>query len=161
MEGIYRCISESKAGEEQDTVYAEVINQFLPITADYLHKYNYGATQDDDTSVSSFLSFLFFVNSLLFKDTKHIRMYHTRNPAKFDVTGILEVHDVWGGKEYTITAIHGNKTVKLFSDYNIFEQIFKQHSRLELSPNHWLEYELSIVNKTKVTFLEDVLQLKP
>lgn len=76
-----------------------------------------------------------------------------QNVSKFDVTGVLKVHNVWGGQEYIITATHGDKTIKLFSDYNIFEQIFKQHSRLELSPIHWLEYEISIVNKTKVITL--------
>lgn len=60
------------------------------------------------------------------------------------------MHDVWGGKEYTVTAIHGSKTVKLMADYNILDQIFKQHSRIELNPIHWLEYDLSIVNRTKV-----------
>lgn len=73
------------------------------------------------------------------------------NLSKLDVTGKLEVHNVWGGQEYTITAIHANKTVTLTADYTIFDQIFKQHSRLELSPMHWLEYEINIVNKTKVT----------
>lgn len=54
LEGIYKCISESKGGLDQDTVHMELKNQFMPIAADYLHKYEYGATEDDDTSVSIF-----------------------------------------------------------------------------------------------------------
>lgn len=74
-----------------------------------------------------------------------------QNLSKFDVNCELEVHNVWGGQEYEITAKHGAKTVRLLADYTILDQIFKQHSRLELSPSHWLEYEISIVNKTKVS----------
>lgn len=51
MEGHYKCISESKAGIEKDTVHAELINKFMPVAADYSHKYEYGASKDDDTVV--------------------------------------------------------------------------------------------------------------
>lgn len=54
LESVYKCISESKAGLEKDTVHAELRNQFMPIAADYLHKFEYGATEDDDTVVSIF-----------------------------------------------------------------------------------------------------------
>lgn len=144
-------MSESNAGLDKDTIHAELINDYLPVAADYLHNFKYGGSQDDDTMVRRFekIFFMFLIESI-FKDIKNLRIYNTQNRLKFDITGELEVHKVWGGYEYTITAVHANKKVKLLADYTILDHIFTQHSKLELSPVHWLEYEISIVNKTQV-----------
>lgn len=57
LETLYNCITESRAGIDKDTVHLELQNNFMPIGADYIHKYEYGASTDDDTTVCNFVIF--------------------------------------------------------------------------------------------------------
>jgi hypothetical protein len=52
-----------------------------------------------------------------------------------------------------ISAIHTNRTVRLKTDYDLLDHEFKQKSVLHLDPHSWASYDLTIVNKTTVSFI--------
>lgn len=51
-----------------------------------------------------------------------------------------------------ISAIHTNRTVRLKTDYDFLDHEFKQKSVLHLDPQSWASYDLTIVNKTTVSY---------
>lgn len=87
-----------------------------------------------------------------------MHLYHLYNRSKFNLTGEINVETHQDGQAYVVTATHLNRTVSLSADYSIQPQEYKQHSRLELSPKIWIEYDFSLINKTTVskTLLERV-----
>lgn len=46
LDGIYDCKSTSKAGFEEDNTHVELLNSFVPIGVDYIHRYEYGAPEE-------------------------------------------------------------------------------------------------------------------
>lgn len=46
LEGKYNCRSESRAGFDKDRIHVEVQNKLVPVGADYVHGYEYGAPRD-------------------------------------------------------------------------------------------------------------------
>lgn len=77
-------------------------------------------------------------------------MYNLRNRTRFNVTGEVSVKVTPTGQQIDLVAIHSNRTVKFMTDYDVTDQHFKQHSKVELAPTAWLEYRLDLLNKTKV-----------
>ncbi|CAG9760349.1 unnamed protein product [Ceutorhynchus assimilis] len=134
LEGKYNCLTKSQADEEIDTIHVELLNKMVPIGADYVHKHP-TRTQKDGYNV-------------LTLDSKHLQLYHLQNRSKFDLTGEINVETHQDGQAYILTATHLNRTVILSADYSIQDQEYKQHSRLELSPSTWIEYDFSLINKT-------------
>lgn len=55
------------------------------------------------------------------------------------------------GQEITLMAIHSNRTVRLTTNYDVLDQQFKQYSKIEMSPTHWLAYEIDLRNNTVVS----------
>ncbi|XP_045482614.1 uncharacterized protein LOC123686485 [Harmonia axyridis] len=135
MDGIYDCKSESKAGFEEDNTHVEIINSFIPIGVDYIHGYEYGAPTDEGLVAPS-------------KDTKNIKLYHLRNHSKFAIEGDLVLGTTATGQQLGVEVKHLNKTVKFRSDYDILDQEYRQHSRLELAPATWIEYNVNLRNET-------------
>lgn len=66
------------------------------------------------------------------------------------MTGEVTVKVTTTGQQISLLAMHRNRTVKFTTDYDVLDQRFKQHSRLELAPTAWLEYDVELVNKTVV-----------
>ncbi|KAK9890371.1 hypothetical protein WA026_010464 [Henosepilachna vigintioctopunctata] len=126
----YDCLSEERAGFEKDTTHVELQNVLLPIGADYIHGYQYGAP------------------SAASKDTKNVKVYHLTNRTKFAVEANLEVDSTSTGQQIGLQIIHSNKTVNLESGYSILDQEYQQHSRLELNPLVFIEYKISLLNET-------------
>ncbi|RZC38438.1 hypothetical protein BDFB_008454, partial [Asbolus verrucosus] len=62
----------------------------------------------------------------------------------------MNVRTSSSGRQIAFSATHSNRTVKLWTDYDVLEQQFKQHSRLELSSSTWIEYDLDLLNRTVV-----------
>lgn len=54
------------------------------------------------------------------------------------------------GQELMLSATHSNRTVRLWTDYDVLDQEYKQHSRIELSPTVYIEYNVNLINKTIV-----------
>lgn len=79
-----------------------------------------------------------------------MHLYHLKNASKFNVTGALDVSTSPTGQKYIGSATHLNRTVKLWMDYDVLSKQYKQHSRLELSPTIWIEYDLDLRNGTVV-----------
>lgn len=79
-----------------------------------------------------------------------MHLFDLKNQLKFNVSGQMSVRTSVSGRDITFSATHSNRTVKLWTDYEMLEQQFKQHSRIELDPSTWIEYDLSILNKTVV-----------
>lgn len=77
-------------------------------------------------------------------------MYNLKNRTKFNVTGEVFVKVTPTGQQIALVAIHSNRTVKFMTDYDVSDQRFKQHSKVELGPTAWLEYRLDLLNKTTV-----------
>lgn len=77
-------------------------------------------------------------------------MFHLQNQSKFNVTGELYIGTTRSGQEHILKATHGNRTVKLWNDYDVLDREYRQHSRLELDPSTWIEYDITLVNKTTV-----------
>ncbi|KYB29704.1 hypothetical protein TcasGA2_TC031518 [Tribolium castaneum] len=134
LEGKYNCQSESRAGFDKDRIHVEVQNKLVPVGADYVHGYEYGAPRDGSNTPTV--------------DTKHLHLYHLENRTKFNLTGEMNVRTSSTGRQIAFSATHSNRTVKLYTDYDVLEQQFKQHSRLELSSSAWIEYDLLLLNKT-------------
>nr|XP_023014255.1 uncharacterized protein LOC111504020 [Leptinotarsa decemlineata] len=134
VEGKYNCVSEARAGFDKDTVHLEIINEMLPIGADYVYKHQYSVTEDGHRGPTA--------------DNKYLHLYHPKDQSKFSVNGELNIRTTWSGQEYIITANHANKTIKFLTDYDVLDKEYKQHSRLELSPSHWIEYDLNLFNRT-------------
>jgi hypothetical protein len=134
LEGKYNCQSESRAGFDKDRIHVEVQNKLVPVGADYVHGYEYGAPRDGSNAPTV--------------DTKHLHLYHLKNLTKFDITGEMNVRTSSTGRQIAFSATHSNRTVKLWTDYDVLEQQFKQHSRLELSSSAWIEYDLDLLNRT-------------
>lgn len=80
-----------------------------------------------------------------------MNMYNLKNRTKFNVTGEVSVRVTSTGQQIALVAIHSNRTVKFMTDYDVSEQQFKQHSKVELGPTAWFEYRLDLLNKTTVT----------
>ncbi|KAG5880871.1 hypothetical protein JTB14_004019 [Gonioctena quinquepunctata] len=131
VEGKYKCVSQSRAGFDKDTVHVEIQNQLVPVGADYIYKHAYGAGPDAPV-----------------EDNKSLHLYHLKDRSKFNVNGELNIRTTSGGQEYIITAIHANRTIRFWTDYDVLDKEYKQHSRLELSPSHWIEYNLDLLNNT-------------
>ncbi|KAJ3640007.1 hypothetical protein Zmor_003331 [Zophobas morio] len=134
LEGKYNCQSESRAGFDKDRIHVEVQNKLVPVGADYVHGYEYGAPRDGSNAPTV--------------DTKHLHLYHLKNLTKFNITGEMSVRTSSTGRQIAFSATHSNRTVKLWTGYHVLEQQFKQHSRLELSPSTWIEYHLDLFNRT-------------
>lgn len=80
-------------------------------------------------------------------------MYHLHNKTSFNLTAESVVRTTATGKQVALMAIHSNRTVKLYADYDVFDYQFKQHSELQLGPTVWIAYDLDWLNKTVVIFL--------
>ncbi|XP_056647213.1 uncharacterized protein LOC130451874 [Diorhabda sublineata] len=130
LEGKYNRLSESQAGKDKDIVHVELQNSLMPVGADYIHKHDYGMP-DDAT-----------------RDNRVVHLYNLENRSKFNVSGELDVLTKWSGQEYMLTAIHSNRVVKFWTDYDVLNEGYKQHSRIELSPTNWIEYDVKILNKS-------------
>jgi hypothetical protein len=52
-----------------------------------------------------------------------------------------------------ISAIHTNRTVRLKTDYNFLDHEFRQKSVLHLDPHSWASYDVTIINKTTVSYI--------
>lgn len=76
LESVYKSISESKAGQEKTKVHAELRNKFVPVAADYSHRYEYGATEDDETLVSWRKIMLLQFNNLILGYQRHTYIPH-------------------------------------------------------------------------------------
>ncbi|CAH1158795.1 unnamed protein product [Phyllotreta striolata] len=131
LEGKYNRLSESQAGKDTDTVHVELHNELVPVGADYIYKHEYGMPEDATT------------------DKRHVHLYNLKNQSKFNVSGDLDILTKWSGREYKLTAVHSNRIVKFWTDYDILDKGYKQRSRLELSPSNWIEYDLNLFNKSR------------
>ncbi|KAJ8978166.1 hypothetical protein NQ317_004215 [Molorchus minor] len=134
LEAKYDCLSESRAGYDKDTIHVELHSKMIPVGADYVHSHQYDVPREGYNTPSS--------------DNKFLHLYNLQNRSKFDVTGELSTRTTWTGQEYILTAAHTNRSVKLWTDYDMLDMEYKQHSRLELSPSTWIEYDLNLINRT-------------
>ncbi|KAK4871887.1 hypothetical protein RN001_016011 [Aquatica leii] len=135
LEAKYDRQSESRAGFEKDTVRVEAENSYTPIGVTYIHGYQYSLPVADYNTPTI--------------DSKHIEVFHLHNRTGFNVTGEMVLQTTLTGKEMFLTAIHSNRTVKFWSDYDVVGRQFKQHSKIELAPTVWVSYDLSVINKTE------------
>lgn len=62
------------------------------------------------------------------------------------MTGELHVRTTATGRQYKIIAIHPNRTVIFTSDYDYQDTKREQRSKLQLSPTHWIAYNLKLRN---------------
>uniref|UniRef100_A0A1Y1LL77 Vitellogenin domain-containing protein n=1 Tax=Photinus pyralis TaxID=7054 RepID=A0A1Y1LL77_PHOPY len=131
----YNQQSESRAGFDKDVIHFEAENSFRPVGVTYIHGYKYGAPNGYE--------------DIIYADSKHFEVYDLHNRTGFNVTFDVGLQSTFSGKEITITAIHSNHTVKLWSDYEVLDQQFKQHTKIELAPTVWVLYDLNILNKTE------------
>ncbi|KAL3290379.1 hypothetical protein HHI36_023721 [Cryptolaemus montrouzieri] len=136
LDGSYDCLTESRAGMEKDITHVEVQNRFFPIAVDYNHGYEYGVPSGEIIAAPS-------------KDTKHVKLYHLTNRTKFAIEGNLIMGTTSTGQQLELEVHHLNKTVNFKSDYDIFDQEYKQYSRLGLGADIWIEYNISLLNETK------------
>nr|CAI5832304.1 unnamed protein product [Callosobruchus analis] len=87
-------------------------------------------------------------------DNKFLHLYHLQNRSHFNITGQLDIVTTGEGEKYVLTAVHSNRTVRIQTGYSILDhgdgnKEYQQQSRLDLSPKHWIEYDVSLINKTK------------
>ncbi|XP_060537065.1 uncharacterized protein LOC132708634 isoform X2 [Cylas formicarius] len=134
LEGKYNCLSKSRAGLHSDTIHVELLNKMVPIGADYVRRHENVTLRDG--------------NSAPTVEKRHVHLYHLKNQSKFNVTGELDITTFPTGQEFILSATHLNRTVTLWTDYAVQSRKYSQHSRIELSPSVWVEYDLSLVNKT-------------
>lgn len=62
----------------------------------------------------------------------------------------MEMKRTITGQDVRLEAKHTNRTVRLQTKYDLFEDNFKHSSRLDLSKTVWFSYNLDLYNKTKV-----------
>lgn len=73
LEGKYNCLSESRAGIEVDRIHVELLNQKVPVGADYVRKHESGMPRDgynaptlvdtSNKSVGSIKSFVIYCSA--------------------------------------------------------------------------------------------------
>lgn len=72
------------------------------------------------------------------------------NNRKFNITGELHVRTTATGRQYKVIAISPNRTVILTSDYDYQDQRREQKSKLQLSDDHWIAYNLKLRNLSQL-----------
>ncbi|KAL1492708.1 hypothetical protein ABEB36_010924 [Hypothenemus hampei] len=140
LEAKYNCLSKALENEILDKIHLELLNKIVPVGADYVHHHQ----RSKSSNIHTYLSL----------DNKHLHLYHLENRTKFNLTGEINVETHQEGLAYVVTATHLNRTVTLSGDYSIKPQEYKQHSRLQLNPNVWIEYDFTLINKTMDTIFD-------
>ncbi|XP_018566495.1 uncharacterized protein LOC108907336 [Anoplophora glabripennis] len=135
LDGTYKSVTESKVGINKDKIHVELQNKLVPVGADYIHTQESDSSKEDKANMPNV-------------DNKYLHLYHLQNRSKFNVTGELYIRSTWSGQEYILKATHGNRTVKLWNGYDVLDREYRQHSRIELSPSNWIEYDIALINKT-------------
>lgn len=82
---------------------------------------------------------------------KHIQIFELNNATNFNVTGELHIRSTFSGQEYKILAIHPNRTVTLTSDYDSQESSTRQRSKIQLAPKVWIDYNITMENRSNVS----------
>lgn len=62
----------------------------------------------------------------------------------------MDVRTFETGQDITLAASHRNRTVKLWTTYDIRDRKLKHYSRLDLAPTVWLAYDIYLLNQTVV-----------
>jgi len=130
----YIAKGESRAGFEKDHVEVTVKNIYKPIGIVYVNQYEYsGGNQGTNYPTV---------------ELKQVNVYQLGNKTAFNIAGESKIRTTHTGQNIQLKAMHSNKTVQLWTDYQVLPGEFDQNAWLSLAEDAWVSYHINIVNKT-------------
>uniref|UniRef100_A0A182J4N7 Vitellogenin domain-containing protein n=1 Tax=Anopheles atroparvus TaxID=41427 RepID=A0A182J4N7_ANOAO len=131
LSGQYTSKEESRVGFDKETIDVTLENSFMPVGVHYVH------------------SLKMLDENIRTLDIKRAEVFKLRNQKNFNITGELHVLNKALGREYTVKAIHPNRTVVLTADFEQENNINRKKSKLQLSPTVWIAYDFHLVNRSR------------
>ncbi|XP_030377336.1 uncharacterized protein LOC115626195 [Scaptodrosophila lebanonensis] len=131
LDGKYKRVEQHKAPLYKDTTDITLENDMKPLGIHFV------STRDLRDPKGS-------------RDIKHVEIYELRNTANFNLTGELHSRITLNAQEFKVVAIHPNRAVVLTTKFeDVSKEVFRQHTKLELSQTAWIGYNLEMGNFTK------------
>lgn len=80
---------------------------------------------------------------------KRAEVFHLQNHTLFNITGEFHMRTTYTGQEFKLVAVHPNRTpVVLTTLYDLQDRFTRTHSKLMLSDDIWLAYNVVLQNQT-------------
>lgn len=131
LDGHYTCKYESRAGYDREVVDITLQNPRKPLGISYEHVNNYA---NEETGIY---------------DMKRAEVFDLKDHKKFNITGEFHVRTTYTGQEFKLVAVHPNRTpVVLTTMYDLQERTTSTRSKLQLSDDVWLAYNVMLQNQT-------------
>lgn len=130
----YTAKSESRAGFEKDRVEVTVENIYKPIGVVYVNQYEYSGGNEGTNYPTV--------------ELKQVNIYQLNNKTAFNIAGESKIRTTHTGQNIQLKAMHSNKTIQLWTDYQVLPGEFDQNTWLSLAEDAWVSYHLNIVNRT-------------
>lgn len=133
LNGVYKSVKDTKGAVTTVTRDITLENEMKPLGIKYVNKQDKSKPQE-------------------LVDVKRLEVYELKNAGNFKLSGELTHVAKPSGHEVKLVASHPNRTVVWTSSYdNVAPNKIKGSSRLELSEDAWLAYNLELTNKTRVS----------
>nr|XP_013118557.1 unnamed protein product [Stomoxys calcitrans] len=130
LNGVYKSVKDTKGQVQTVTKDITLENEMKPLGIKYVNK-------QDKTRPEELV------------DVKRVEVYELKNAGNFKLSGEVTHVTKPNGHDVKIVASHPNRTVVWTSSYDDAEpNKIKTHSRLELTEDAWLAYNLELSNKT-------------
>lgn len=97
---------------------------------------------------------------ILFQDKRHLEIFDLSKENRFNVTGEFTVETDDENQNYTLVAIHPNRTIIWNSVFSSMDKKNYQSSKIELAKNIWLGYRIEILNHTDIEHESQELRFK-
>ncbi|XP_005177435.1 apolipophorins [Musca domestica] len=131
LNGVYKSVKDTKGAVTTVTRDITLENEMKPLGIKYVNKQDKSKPQE-------------------LVDVKRLEVYELKNAGNFKLSGELTHVAKPSGHEVKLVASHPNRTVVWTSSYdNVAPNKIKGSSRLELSEDAWLAYNLELTNKTR------------
>lgn len=83
------------------------------------------------------------------QNKRHLEVFDLSKENRFNITGEFTSEIADNKQKYELVAIHPNRTIVWTSDYSSFDTSTQQSSKIKLSKNVWLGYDIEVFNYTK------------
>lgn len=131
LDGRYTCKYESRAGFEREVVDITLQNPRKPLGISYEHVSNYA---NEETGIY---------------DMKRAEVFDLKDHKRFNITGEFHVRTTYTGQEFKLVAVHPQRTpVVLTTMYDLQDRTTSTRSKLLLSDDIWLAYNVILQNQT-------------
>lgn len=142
LNGIYKSVKDTKGQVLTVTKDITLENEMKPLGIKLVHKQD--TTKPDEVV-----------------DVKRMEVYELKNAANFKLSGEFTHVKKPNGQDFKLVASHPNRNVVWTSSCDeSTPNVYKTHSRLELSEDAWIAYNMEFANKTNVSFFCYILKTR-